>query len=288
MRDHFGGEHACADHDRAHHDDDLAADHDLDQHDHQHHDVDDDDHDVDDDDHHDDDIVAAVPVADPPVEAVGRSGGEATERAQWRLLELGFWVQERQRQLRPHHAAGGDGVPEVLRARRPTARSASETAAVMSSITERPKASADAGTLVEIDKSKQLLFFIIDGYTEWILNTSTGSEIPYDEPDKNTPGERQVGDSVTRNGLHDVYRELARGMVGGRPRQDLPTEVLLRRRSGARLEQHPQLSRVARLRAGERAGDGLDLGLEPDADAHPGLGPRPDPHADGRRDVTAR
>ena len=85
----------------------------------------------------------------------------------------------------------------------------------MSSITERPKASADAGTLVEIDKSKQLLFFVTDGNTEWILNTSTGSEHPYDEPDKNTPGERQVGDSVTRNGLHDVYRERRAGMVGG-------------------------------------------------------------------------
>ena len=159
-----------------------------------------------------------MPVADPPVEAVGRSGGGATERAQWRLLELGFWVQDADGDyglttqqavmaFQKYYGLATDGTLGV------------GDGGVMSSVTERPKASADAGTLVEIDKSKQLLFFVIDGHTEWILNTSTGSEIPYDEPDKNTPGERQIGDSVTRNGLHDVYRERARGLVGGRPRQ---------------------------------------------------------------------
>ncbi|HZI44228.1 MAG TPA: L,D-transpeptidase family protein [Ilumatobacter sp.] len=155
-----------------------------------------------------------MPVADPPVESVGRSSGGATERAQWRLLELGFWVQNANGNydlttqqavmaFQKYYGLAADGTL------------GSETAAVMSSITERPKASADAGTLVEIDKSKQLLFIITNGYTEWILNTSTGSEIPYDEADKNTPGERQIGDSVTRNGLHDVYRELAQGWWEG-------------------------------------------------------------------------
>ena len=52
-----------------------------------------------------------------------------------------------------------------------------------------PRPRADAGTLVEIDKAKQLLFFVIDGSTEWILNTSTGNGEPYEEQDKNTPGE---------------------------------------------------------------------------------------------------
>lgn len=156
----------------------------------------------------------AVPAADPAVEAVGRSDGAATERAQWRLLELGFWVEEADGDydlttqqavmaFQKYYGLAADGTL------------GSETAAMMTGLTERPKASADAGTLVEIDKSKQLLFFVTDGNTEWILNTSTGSEIAYDEPDKNTPGERQTGDAVTRNGLHDVYREQAQGWWEG-------------------------------------------------------------------------
>jgi lipoprotein-anchoring transpeptidase ErfK/SrfK len=77
----------------------------------------------------------------------------------------------------------------------------------MTAVTERPTGRAEAGTLVEIDKGKQVLMFVIDGRVEWILNVSSGSEIPYREPDKNTPGEWQSGDSITRNGLHEVYRQ---------------------------------------------------------------------------------
>ncbi len=85
----------------------------------------------------------------------------------------------------------------------------------MSAVTERPHGRTDAGTLVEIDKGLQLLFLVIDGKSEWVLNVSSGSEISYDEPDKNTPGERQTGDSVTRNGLHEVYRERPEGWWEG-------------------------------------------------------------------------
>jgi hypothetical protein len=158
--------------------------------------------------------VPSVPVVDPPLEAVGHSSGAATARAQQRLIDLGFWLQA------PDGDYGLTTQQAVMAFQKyyglqTDGRLGSETAALMSSLTERPKASADAGTLVEIDKSKQLLFFVTDGRTEWILNTSTGSEKPYDEADKNTPGLRQTGDAVTRNGLHDVYRELAQGWWEG-------------------------------------------------------------------------
>jgi hypothetical protein len=158
--------------------------------------------------------VVPVGAMAEPLGAVGTRSGDDTARAQWRLLELGFWLQS------------ADGVYGL------TTRQAvmafqkfynlpssgeldADTAAWMSAVTQRPRGRADAGTLVEIDKSKQLLFFVTDGYTEWILNTSTGSEVAYDEEDKNSPGERQVGDSVTRVGLHDVYRELEQGWWEG-------------------------------------------------------------------------
>lgn len=158
--------------------------------------------------------IIAVPVADPPIVGVGTSDGADTQRAQERLLELGFWIQNANGDygltttqavmaFQKYYGLITDGVL------------GDQTAAMMTSITERPRARADAGTLVEIDKGLQLLFFVIDGKTEWVLNTSTGSEIPYDEPDKNTPDARQTGDSITRNGLHDVYRERAEGWWEG-------------------------------------------------------------------------
>jgi len=148
----------------------------------------------------------AVPALDPPLVGVGQSDGAETERAEWRLVELGFWLDNADGKynntttqavmaFQKYHGLDADGVLGDI------------TAEALSSVTERPQGLSDAGTLVEIDKSKQLLFFIDDGFTSWVLNTSTGSEIPYDEVNKNDPTKREVGNSVTRNGLHDVYRQ---------------------------------------------------------------------------------
>ena len=156
----------------------------------------------------------AVPVADPAVEAVGQSNGDATLRAEQRLLELGFWLDaadgsynlttsQAVMAFQKFYGLETDGVLGP------------DTAAAMTSITERPHGRADAGTLVEIDKGKQVLMFVVEGRTEWILNASSGSEIPYEEEDQNTPGEIQRGDSVTRNGLWDVYREREEGWWDG-------------------------------------------------------------------------
>ncbi|HEY3484360.1 MAG TPA: L,D-transpeptidase, partial [Ilumatobacteraceae bacterium] len=89
------------------------------------------------------------------------------------------------------------------------------TAAALSEAQEKPHGRSDAGTLVEVDKSKQLLFFVIDGQTHWILNTSTGTEIPYEEPNKNDPTKIEKGNSVTPVGLHKVNRERPEGWWEG-------------------------------------------------------------------------
>jgi hypothetical protein len=157
-----------------------------------------------------------VPVAPPPqpIVPVGTRSGADTANAQWRLLELGFWVQNADGEyglttrqavmaFQKFYNLGSDGVL------------GEETAHWMNAITERPRARADAGTLVEIDKAKQLLFFVIDGRTEWILNTSTGNGEEYEEPDQNTPGETIKGVSLTPNGLHKVNRERVEGWWPG-------------------------------------------------------------------------
>lgn len=156
----------------------------------------------------------AVSAMAEPLSAVGRADGEETVRLQERLVELGFWVQSvdgdfglttRQAVMA---AQKYFGVPA-------TSSVDDDTALALSSATARPQARADRGTLVEIDKSKQLAFFVIDGVTEWVLNVSTGSEIPYSEPNQNDPETIEEGDSITDPGFFKVDRERAEGWWDG-------------------------------------------------------------------------
>jgi peptidoglycan hydrolase-like protein with peptidoglycan-binding domain len=151
---------------------------------------------------------AIVPLAAPeyPFVAVGSSGGGETARIQQRLVDMGFW----------NSGADGDyGLTTsqaVMAFQKYVGLEASgyvnqETADALTNARFRAHGLADAGTLVEIDKDKQLLYIVHNGRTVWIYNTSTGDGQPYTEEDQNTPGEVQTGVSVTRNGLHEVYRE---------------------------------------------------------------------------------
>ena len=157
--------------------------------------------------------VAVVPLIKPLI-AVGRADGEETVRLQERLVELGFWVQS---------VDGDFGLTTrqaVMAAQKyfglpATSSVDDDTAFALSSAAARPHARADQGTLVEIDKSKQLAFFVINGVTEWVLNVSTGSEIPYSEPNQNDPETIEEGDSITDPGLFKVDRERAEGWWDG-------------------------------------------------------------------------
>ena len=148
-----------------------------------------------------------------PLQAVGTSNGDATARAQWRLLELGFWLQDPNGRydqttqqavmaFQKYHGLIADGSLGPI------------TAAALSEASELPQGASTAGTLVEVDKTKQLVFIVEDGVTRWILNTSTGTEVPYDTINKNT-GVRETGDSVTRPGLFEVNRQREEGWWAG-------------------------------------------------------------------------
>ena len=156
----------------------------------------------------------AVPTMQFPLEAVGQRDGEQTVRIQARLLELGFWVQ----------ASDGDygltTTQAIMAAQKYYGLSATgsvdeATAGVLSAATERASGTADAGTLVEIDKSKQLLFLVTEGVTSWILNASTGSEVPYEAPNEKDPLKIERGDAVTPVGLFHVNRERPDGWWKG-------------------------------------------------------------------------
>jgi peptidoglycan hydrolase-like protein with peptidoglycan-binding domain len=158
--------------------------------------------------------VAPIGVIDPPLQAVGGGGGAETNRIQLRLVQLGFWLGDsngnyglttRQAVMAFEKYMGFDADGRVDQ----------RTADALTAMTERPTARADSGTLVEVDKGRQLLFFVIDGRTEWVLNTSTGNGEAYTEPDKNTPGEMISGVSITPSGLHKVNRERPDGWWEG-------------------------------------------------------------------------
>lgn len=149
----------------------------------------------------------------PPLEPVGTSSGEATKRAQWRLIELGFWLQDPNGRydqttqqavmaFQKYYGLEADGSLGPI------------TAATLSEVDERPSGASTAGTLVEVDKSKQLVFIVDEGVTTWVLNTSTGTEVPYDTINKNT-GAPESGDSVTRPGVFEVNRQREEGWWAG-------------------------------------------------------------------------
>lgn len=159
---------------------------------------------------------AIVPVAAPEAafKAVGKNSGNETARIQQRLLDLGFWhagvdgeygltTEQAVMAFQKYHGLERSG------------RVDDATAATLTATTERAHGLADAGTLVEVDKDRQLLFIVHDGATVWVFNTSTGSGKVYDVANKNDPTVREQGDSQTPNGLHAVNRERPEGWWEG-------------------------------------------------------------------------
>ncbi|MFV0306849.1 MAG: L,D-transpeptidase family protein [Desertimonas sp.] len=157
--------------------------------------------------------VAVSPLA-VPLAAVGASDGGETGRVQQRLLELGFWLQR---------ADGNYDLTTqqaVMAFQKYLGLEASgsvddQTAALMTAMTLRAYGYSDAGTLAEIDKTRQLLFFVVDGRVRWVFNTSTGNGESYIEEDQNSPGTMVEGVSLTPSGLHKVERERPEGWWEG-------------------------------------------------------------------------
>lgn len=159
-------------------------------------------------------ITVPVEAMAEPLVSIGTSSGPEATRVQQRLLDLGFWLQSTDGQY------GVTTKQAVMAFQKYNGLETSgavdeETAALMSTVTEKPRGRTQAGTVVEVDKSRQLLFFVVDGRTEWVLNVSTGSEIPYREPNQRDPGTWEEGDSLTRPGLFKVNREREEGWWDG-------------------------------------------------------------------------
>jgi peptidoglycan hydrolase-like protein with peptidoglycan-binding domain len=152
--------------------------------------------------------------ADQPMPAVGGHSGEGTAIVQARLLQLGFWndgadgeygfsTKQSVMAFQKYIGLPANGLVDQT------------TADYLTNFVERGHAAADTGTLVEVDKAKQLLFIVQDGKTLWTFNTSTGSGIAYEAVNKNDPTKIETGDAVTPEGLFHTTRERPEGWWEG-------------------------------------------------------------------------
>ena len=159
-------------------------------------------------------VVVAVASMAVPLVAVGQTDGPETARVQQRLLDLGFWLQSTngdygvttsQAVMAFQKYAGLVANSEVDDA----------TAAALTTVTTRAYGTANQGTLIEVDKDRQLLFIIQEAYTVWTINISTGSGIPFKERDKNEWGKWVRGDAITPDGIFVINRQVEKGWRTG-------------------------------------------------------------------------
>jgi peptidoglycan hydrolase-like protein with peptidoglycan-binding domain len=134
------------------------------------------------------------------------SSRAAVATLQGRLLQLGFWN------------AGMDGgyglttVQAVMafqkwRGLPATTIVDTATAAALNLQFCRPAAGTTTGTLLEVDKTKQIAYVIQNGQMKYIFNVSTGNGKTYDEEDQKNAGRRSIGIALTPTGIFRTYRE---------------------------------------------------------------------------------
>lgn len=102
---------------------------------------------------------------------------EEIKAAQQRLSDLGYWVGS-------VDGKSGQSTQQALMAFQKVqglAPSGKADSATLSALTVavRPAPASSSGSLIEIDKKRQVIFFVADGKTQWVLNTSTGTEKAY-------------------------------------------------------------------------------------------------------------
>lgn len=124
--------------------------------------------------------------------------GDEVRALQTRLTDLGYWLGN------PDGTYGSLTVQAVMAfqkyERLPISGTADATTQQRLAGASRPVPTQGGGRYVEIDKQRQIIMFAQDGRTRWTMNTSTGSEVPYDE----TGGS---GTAITPTGTFTVCHE---------------------------------------------------------------------------------
>lgn len=140
------------------------------------------------------------------ISASGQRSGPSAQASQLKLLELGFWLADPNGKFDDTTARAVMAFQKYFQLR-PTGNINAATAHLLEEITNPATATTKEGTLAEVDKSRQLLFLVQHGITTYVMNTSTGDDRAYEEPDGNTPGVMIKGTAVTPVGSFKIDRE---------------------------------------------------------------------------------
>lgn len=159
-------------------------------------------------------LLEPAPPSAALITAIGTEPGDGTRAVQQRLLDLGFWLSgvDGDYGLTTRQAVMAFQKYNLLAV---TGKVDEATASALTYAPYKPRGQSTTGNIIEINKTMQLLFIIRDGRTIWVLNASTGNGQPYEEADRNTPGEVQRGISITKSGLFQVNRERPEGWWEG-------------------------------------------------------------------------
>ena len=140
------------------------------------------------------------------ISASGQRSGPSAQASQLKLLELGFWLADPNGKFDDTTAQAVMAFQKYFQLR-PTGGINAATAYLLERMMIPAVAITKEGTLAEVDKSRQLLFLVQDGITTYVMNTSTGDDRAYEEPDGNTPGVMIKGTAVTPAGSFKIDRE---------------------------------------------------------------------------------
>jgi lipoprotein-anchoring transpeptidase ErfK/SrfK len=145
-----------------------------------------------------------VGFAGNPVSAIQFGSSAATIAAtQRRLLDLGFWLTA------TDGSYGWTTSQAVMAFQKwqgiPASGNVDETTAAAMNLTPCRPNPGVPGDLLEVDKGRQLAFFVRGGKALWVLNVSTGGNYDYEYTDPRTGG-RVRDKAVTPTGTFHVYR----------------------------------------------------------------------------------
>ena len=145
-------------------------------------------------------------IVERDISASGQRSGLSTMASQKKLLQLGFWL----------HSPDGtfdDTTSQAVMAfqkyyqLRATGSINTATAFLLERMELPATAVENQKTVAEVDKTRQLLFLVQDGVTTHVLNTSTGDDREYTEPDANSPGVMITDTAITPVGTFRINRE---------------------------------------------------------------------------------
>ena len=139
--------------------------------------------------------------------------GDNVSALQHRLYELGYWVADFDGYYGQVTGQAVLAFQKYMGLAR-TGNLDEWGAFLLSMQSYKPIATSKSGDITEVDKGKQLLFFVKGGKTVWTLNTSTGSDIAYTEVNQRDGGTID-GDAHTPAGRFRIYQAYSDGWEKG-------------------------------------------------------------------------